>query len=148
MLSVTLQRRLDAGLYTAGRLLWEGQPQAIHTLEEPWRNNARRISCIPTGQYKCVPWGWGKNSQSHFKRCWLLEGVQNRSAILIHAGNTLADTEGCILVGLSTQGSSLINSQMAMKVLREAIGNTQFMLNVASAPMVKAEAALYGGAIA
>ncbi|MCH9647391.1 MAG: hypothetical protein K0U98_04075 [Deltaproteobacteria bacterium] len=27
----------------------------VYTLEPPWRGNAPRVSCIPSGRYRCVP---------------------------------------------------------------------------------------------
>lgn len=141
MLEVTLSRLTDTGTATLGRLTWPGQPAPIFTLEEPWRNNAPRISCIPNGRYKCVPWGWGKNSTVKFKRTWLLENVPGRTAILIHAGNTTADTMGCILVGSTVakgEQARLIDSGHALDLLRSSIGRQDFWLTVQAAPLVKA----------
>jgi hypothetical protein len=69
------------------------------TLELPNKNNAHSVSCIPVGTYNTIkydrPNGKGK--------CFWLQDVKDRSAILIHAGNFATgkkvDTEGCILVG-------------------------------------------------
>ena len=88
----------DAG--TFGRVFsgsWE-----CHSLELPWRNNQRNISCIPSGRYEVVP-----HNSPRFGRCYLLLGVPNRSEILIHRGNWAgdkakglrSDVEGCILFG-------------------------------------------------
>ena len=64
------------------------------TLELPWRNNARRISCIPDGTYKCV-----KRVSKKYGHHWHVLDVPNRSLILIHSGNFNHHTLGCILVG-------------------------------------------------
>lgn len=64
------------------------------TLELPWKNNQFKISCIPAGVYKLLP-----HNSPKFKKCFSISGVPFRSAILIHVGNTIADSEGCILVG-------------------------------------------------
>ena len=66
----------------------------IVTLEPPWKNNQRNISCVPTGAYEL-----SLHNSSRFGRCFILDGVPNRDGILIHSGNTRKDTEGCILVG-------------------------------------------------
>lgn len=71
----------------------KGYPLCL-TLEEPWKDNQQKISCIPVGVYRCVT-----HNGSKFKNVWRLENVKDREAVLIHAGNTLDDTEGCILVG-------------------------------------------------
>lgn len=67
----------------------------IATLELPWKYNLRNVSCIPEGIYELA-----LHNSSKFGRCFKVCDVHNREAILIHAGNTTRDTEGCILVGL------------------------------------------------
>lgn len=85
------------------------------TLEDPWNNNQRGISCIPTGRYKVTP-----HSGTRFKNVWILHEVPNRTAILIHAGNTQADTQGCILVGTSfvPDETKITGSKVALDNLR------------------------------
>lgn len=64
------------------------------TLELPDKNNRRNISCIPIGTY------YGQVRKSRKKGwCIQLQKVTNRTAIQLHAGNRLKDTQGCILVG-------------------------------------------------
>lgn len=64
-------------------------------LELPWRNNERNVSCIPEGVYEVAPDLEGK---------WTgypeLQNVPGRTEIIIHPGNTVADTQGCILPGM------------------------------------------------
>jgi hypothetical protein len=115
---------------TLGHLTVPGIAQTIFTLEEPWQDNKRQISCIPAGSYLCVPHGWEKDSQKHFKRVWEVTNVPNRSAILIHAGNTLRDTMGCILVGFDVKQFSLGRSQLALTKLRSVIGEKPFNLTI------------------
>lgn len=64
------------------------------TLELPWRDNARGISCIPAGNYSARLY----DSPRHGMVA-LLDGVPGRSMIEIHAGNYTTQIEGCILVG-------------------------------------------------
>lgn len=64
------------------------------TLEEPWRNNHPQISCIPTGRYRLR-----HHNSATLGHCISVADVPGRSLIRIHSGNTLLDTEGCILVG-------------------------------------------------
>lgn len=108
-----------------GVLLKDGIP-LCYTLEDPDNDNQVGISCILTGTYNCIP-----HSGPKFKNVWLLENVPGRSAILIHAGNTIADTQGCILVGLSFSGHSLSQSQAALSLLREKLPKT-FTLTIRS----------------
>ena len=66
------------------------------TLELAWKENQRRISCIPKGEYKV-----SKYVSPKFGEVYLLHNVPDRSMIEIHAGNYYTDILGCILVGES-----------------------------------------------
>ena len=77
-----------------GVLIHEGIPFAV-TLEPEWKNNQRNISCIPEGEYKCVRRKYHRGGYMTYE----VTDVPNRSAILIHKGNTEDNSEGCILVG-------------------------------------------------
>lgn len=88
-----------------------GVPIAL-TLEQPWRDNKALISCIPKGDYEVV-----KYDGTKFKNVFLLKNVPLRSAILIHAGNTVDDTQGCILVGNSFQEGKVLNSRQTLQKL-------------------------------
>jgi len=103
------------------------------TLEEPWKDNKRGISCIPEGTYKVVPHGWG-NERVRFKRAYRLTGTAPRTAILIHTGNTTDDIEGCILVG-GAHGAlngkqAVLYSLPAMERLRTLVGKNSFELTI------------------
>lgn len=65
-----------------------------HSLELPWKNNARNISCIPEGSYHVE-----KRYSRKFKHHFHVTGVESRSFILIHIGNFNTEIRGCILVG-------------------------------------------------
>jgi hypothetical protein len=68
---------------------------ACVTLELPWKNNERRVSCIPTGVYR-----WVKIVSPKFKECIHITSVVGRSEILIHPANRKEDLLGCIGVGV------------------------------------------------
>lgn len=126
---VTLSRGKQTAIGILGTLSYMGET-LCYTLEEPWRNNApadhkgETESCIPEGRYYCVP-----HSGARFKNVWRLEDVPNRSYILIHAGNTLADTEGCILVGLRPSPNGVADSQAALTLLRKKLPS-EFWLEI------------------
>ena len=76
---------------TNGTISYEGK-EIARTIELPWKNNRRNISCIPEGRYELEKryserWGW------HL----YVKGVKNRSLILFHPANdALRDLKGCI----------------------------------------------------
>lgn len=94
MVNLRLVRVGEADGATFGVLLVNGKPEFV-TLEEPWRDNQRSISCIPTGAYIVKP-----VKSPRFGNTYEVTKVPDRSHILFHSGNTVADTEGCILLGL------------------------------------------------
>ena len=59
--------------------------------------------CIPCGVYPIV-WEW---SEKFSMRLWELKNVPGRSEIKVHAGNTVKNTEGCILLGYSFEDEEL-----------------------------------------
>jgi len=65
-----------------------------YTLELDYKDNSRNISSIPVGKYNVV-----KHFSQHFKDVLMVDNVPDRSYIYFHAGNTIKDTKGCILVG-------------------------------------------------
>jgi hypothetical protein len=126
------------------------------TLEEPWiadpdgpggqrREPGKRESCVPDGVYKLIP----HNGTRH-KNVWALENptlgvwhhsvpdsaTYGRAAILIHAGNTVADIEGCILVGLRhgrIEGTdAVLESRIALDQLRALLGPTSHHIHIRS----------------
>lgn len=118
MFTLTLLRTasVPSGLY--GMLFLGNVPMCL-TLEPNWLNNARNVSCIPPGTYECI-----KYSGTRFKNVFLLKDVPDRSGILIHAGNTTNDTEGCILVGHALGNRGILNSQAAMQELNAQLPST------------------------
>jgi len=64
------------------------------TLELPWKDNERKVSCIPLGNYNVVP-----RTSAKYKKHLHVSNVPNRDLILIHHGNYHTDILGCILVG-------------------------------------------------
>ena len=94
-----LIERIDYGdKQTIGRLyLLNRHDEVVEqfwSLELPWKDNKKRVSCIPEGEYI------GKRNESvkHGDSIWI-QDVPNRSEILIHKGNYYTDILGCILIG-------------------------------------------------
>jgi hypothetical protein len=102
---------------TNGKLLFEGR-LICNTIELPWRNNEKSVSCIPEGKYFIR-----KRYSSKFH--WHLEvtDVKNRSYILLHpANNALRELNGCIapVTKLSGPGLGLL-SRRAFERLKKLV---------------------------
>jgi hypothetical protein len=80
-----------------GKLYCNGEFMA-HTLELPWKNNQKSVSCIPEGRYKCRV-RLARESATRDYVHLLVQDVKDRSYILFHYGNFPSDTRGCILTG-------------------------------------------------
>jgi len=106
---------------TIGELFLNGE-RMCDTLENPYINNERNISCIPVGKYK-VRIRLASESASRDYLHLLVEDVPNRDYILFHRGNTAKDTSGCILVGMGSQQDFVSYSTLAMDLLMKEIIN-------------------------
>ncbi len=86
---------------TTGQLNDDEGNKICLTLEEPWKDNQKGISCIPEGRYRCTRYISPKLKRRGSKdpEVILLHDVPNRSFVQIHIGNTLDDVEGCIMPG-------------------------------------------------
>tara|TARA_R100000655_G_scaffold40612_3_gene76402 strand:+ start:8236 stop:8649 length:414 start_codon:yes stop_codon:yes gene_type:complete len=78
------------------------------TLELPFKENKRNISCIPTGRYLV-----NTRTSSKYGDHFILEDVPNRDFILIHTANYYSQLRGCIAVG---EGFSDINKDDSLDV--------------------------------
>ena len=106
---------------TIGELFIDGE-RFCDTLELPYRDNQRSISCIPTGSYK-VRLRYPRESATRNYLHLLVQDVKDRSFILFHRGNSAKDTRGCILVGQGSQQDVVHNSTLAMDLLMKEIIN-------------------------
>ena len=120
MMELTLQRIVKDKAYTLGKLRIDGK-EFCHTLEPRWRSpEAKKVrgrTAIPAGRYPVVI-----TRSPKFKQ-WLplLLHVPNFEAIRIHAGNTVKDTKGCILVGENTEKGVLSDSRLWLERLKRKI---------------------------
>lgn len=110
--------------FTIGSLGINGVP-VCWSLELPWRNNEREVSCIPEGSYSAK-----KERHHKFGDVLRISGVPERDGILVHIGNYLKDTRGCILPGiqlgnLHDGGVEVLSSTRAMAKLYELLPDNQ-----------------------
>ena len=106
---------------TIGNLYLDGE-WLCDTLELPYIDNQRSISCIPAGQYK-VRLRTAKESATKDYLHLLVQEVPDRSLVLFHSGNTAKDTRGCVLVGIGREQDLVKNSRLAMDLLMKEIVN-------------------------
>jgi len=111
-----------------------------HSLELPDRNNQKRISNIPPGEYTCVV-----RKSPRFGITFHVTDVEGRTYILIHGANFAGDTakgwqshlNGCIALGKGV-GSfpnkhgkvqrAVLTSRTAVREFMETMGEDPFKL--------------------
>lgn len=102
---------------TNGELLLNGK-RICFTIELPWKNNQRRVSCIPEGRYSLR-----KRYTARFGWHLWVENVPGRDGILIHAANdALKEIKGCIapVTELVANGKGIM-SRLALKKLMSLV---------------------------
>ena len=125
MKTLTLTRIAKRADYTIGRLTDENGVKICDTLEPTWRNykggelKVPRKSAVPEGTYPVVV----TKSKKFGKYLPLLVGVPGFEGIRIHSGNTVNDTEGCILVGQNLEKGKVLLSRLTLEKLMRLIEN-------------------------
>ena len=93
----------------------------VFTMENPWLDNQLNISCIPEGNYPVEIYNSPK-----YKEVYLLQETYTRSYIEFHVGNTVKNTKGCILPGLTVgrlnNFKAVLSSRKALKKMRSVLG--------------------------
>lgn len=108
------------------------------TMELPWKDNQQEVSCIPPGAYTAK-----RVNSPKFGDTFEVTGVPGRSHVLFHAGNTTADTHGCILVGRSwgwlwTDKRAVLNSGETFKAFLDLTAHVdEFTLHIVDETQVK-----------
>lgn len=92
MTKLTLTRFAYTDMGTFGKISVDGQ--TLYTVERPWINNMPAVSCIPEGTYKCKPRYYNNGRYDAIE----VTNVPKRTYIMIHIGNTMLDSAGCILI--------------------------------------------------
>lgn len=97
----------------------------LKTLERPWLNNTRSVSCIPEGCYLV------KRDKTGRHQFYAVQDVEGRTNIEFHAGNAVQNSEGCILVGKShNEYYNLVDSAKAINEMLDIIGDNDFILDI------------------
>lgn len=118
--------------------LWAENAKLFDTIECSWRGNKSNISCIPSGQYVCT----FSYSPAFKRKMYLVQGVQGRSGIRIHAGNVAgmrdkglkSDFHGCIGLGMRRgvvfNQPAILSSAIAVRKLVEITQEQDFVLTI------------------
>lgn len=110
-MNLLLERRSFSSFRTIGQLFVDGWFECF-TLEDMVRSGPKvpGKTAIPKGQYEVE-----LSFSEHFRTVLpVLIGVPGFAGIRIHAGNTAADTEGCILVGTQRGENMILQSRQAL----------------------------------
>lgn len=99
-------------------VLYHGGERICETIELPWRNNKRGISCIPPGRYRLQRHHYPRHGDQLG-----LPNVPNREAILIHPANSALDElRGCIApVTKCTEPGKGLYSRVAVDRLKSRV---------------------------
>ena len=103
-----------------GRLLVLVDDEVVYrcvTVERPWADNMANVSCIPpgiAGGTVAYELRLDKYNRGGYE-AWELRGVNARTEIKIHKGNTAEHVQGCIAVGtrFGRLGSWAVSSSRA-----------------------------------
>jgi hypothetical protein len=124
-MELKVERKWKKDTYTVGRLYVDGK-LFCNTLEDRVRELDREEkvygeTAIPAGRYRVI-FNWSPKFGRNLPR--LLE-VPHFEGILIHPGNTAADSAGCILVGKNTSVGRLSESRNTSDRLNVLIEEAQ-----------------------
>ena len=150
-MKLELKRIAKKDKYTIGHLYIENK-YFCDTLEDPDRGLTSTMSlteikskkikgdtAIPTGTYKITldvvsPKYSNFSKYPYVKFCGgkmpRLLNIPGYEGVLIHAGNTQKDTEGCLLVGANKVVGKVINSQVTWKNLYEILQKDKNNLSI------------------
>ena len=120
-MKLTLKRIALRSTYTIGRLYVDGN-YFCDTLEDTVRdlnkngkfdNGEKKVygkTAIPYGTYE-IKWTYSPRFKKYTPQ---LMNVPSFEGIRIHAGNTSADTEGCLILGENKQVGKVLNSRVTI----------------------------------
>lgn len=138
---LTLKRIALRSTYTIGKLYIDDN-YFCDTLEDTVRdldkngkfdNGEKKVyakTAIPYGTYE-IKWTYSPRFKKYTPQ---LMNVPSFEGIRIHAGNTSADTEGCLLLGENKQVGKVINSRAAINkfypIIKEACSKGKVTIEI------------------
>ena len=103
-----------------GRMLIDGL-LACYTLEDPIRDGAKVTgeTAIPAGTYSVII-----TPSAHFGRLLpLLQDVPGFTGVRLHGGNSVADTAGCLLLGMKRSVDTISDCLPALTQVQASIAH-------------------------
>lgn len=85
------------------------------SMELPWKDNKKNVSCIPDGLYKYVPHTWSRNGMKLIR----LVDVPDRTAILVHPCNSIKELKGCLGLGAVSKTGLVSSTAAVIKFIKE-----------------------------
>ncbi len=120
-MELLLTRDIKTIDFTLGTLYIDGT-EFCKTVEDMERMEGEKVfgkTAIPKGEYKVII-----NHSNHFNKSLpLLLDVPNFEGIRIHSGNSAADSEGCIILGMTRTINGVAMSRIAMDKFMSKINN-------------------------
>lgn len=140
-MKLTLKRIALRPTYTIGKLYID-DVYFCDTIEDTVRdlnkngkfdNGEKKIhskTAIPYGTYE-IKWTYSPRFKKHTPQ---LMNVPSFEGIRIHAGNTSADTEGCLILGKNKQVGKVLNSRATINkfypIIKEACYNGKVTIEI------------------
>ena len=140
-MKLTLKRIALRPTYTIGRLYID-DVYFCDTIEDTVRdlnkngkfdNGEKKVhskTAIPHGIYE-IKWTYSPRLQKYTPQ---LMNVPSFEGIRIHAGNTSADTEGCLILGKNKQVGKVLNSRATINkfypIIKEACSNGKVTIEI------------------
>lgn len=140
-MKLTLKRIALRPTYTIGKLYID-DAYFCDTLEDTVRdtnksgkfdNGEQKIkgkTAIPYGTYE-IKWTYSPRFKKYTPQ---LMNVPSFEGIRVHAGNTSADTEGCLILGENKQVGKVLNSRVTInkfyQIIKEACSNGKVTIEI------------------
>ena len=127
---VSLHRIENTSEHTFGEMHVLGE--RFYIIERPWLDNRSNVSCIPTGVYTGL--FMARSSSGKYKNVYWLQEVPNRGGILVHSGNLVKHSLGCLIIGLRAGHlggkRAVLNSKTALHEFVELLDQRPILMDI------------------
>ncbi len=132
-MNMTLTRIDDSELGIFGTLDPDDESFLLQTLEHAYQfpESITWQPKVPAGIYTCLRGLHRLPGMSEPFFTFEITDVPGHTNILFHPGNTESDSSGCVLLGLTREGSSILKSRDAFNLfMNSLVGVESFQLKV------------------